>query len=231
MTETAIRRPRELSRPEARIFLQPVAAPAVLGYFALASALIIWGSWFAQGWGTEKDASSFFPFLFLFGGVGQLAAALWGYRARAAVAAALHGSWAAFFLGVGLIYLLATTHTIVVPTRGSAWPSLGQWLIYMSVIAWTTAFATLPRSPLGFLTQATLGSGAAIGAAGLLLPSSSWQQVAGWVFVAAAALSFYIGAALMLNMVYGLRALPLLRRGAAEPIQYELGDPGVKVGQ
>jgi hypothetical protein len=101
----------------------------------------------------------------------------------------------------------------------------------MSVIAWTTAFAALPRSPLGFLTQATLGSGAAIGAAGLLMPSSSWQQVAGWVFVAAAALSFYIGAALMLNMVYGLRALPLLRRGAAEPIQYELGDPGVKVGQ
>lgn len=232
MTDTAIRRPQpKLVSPQARIFLQPVAAPAVLGYFALASALIIWGSWFAQGWGVEKDASSFFPFLFLFGGVGQLAAALWGYRARAAVAAALHGSWAAFFLGLGLIYLLATTHTIVVPARGALWPSLGQWLIYMAVIAWTTALAALPRSPVGFLAQATLGSAAAIGAAGLLLPSSGWQQVAGWVFVAAGALSFYVGAALMLNMVYGMRALPLLRRGTAEPIQYEHGDPGVKVGQ
>lgn len=126
MTETAIRRPHQVPVPEARIFLQPVAAPAVLGYFALGSALIIWGSWFAQGWGTEKDASSFFPFLLLFGGLGQLAAAMWGYRARAAVASALHGSWAAFFLGVGLIYLLATTHTIAVPVRGAAWPSLGQ---------------------------------------------------------------------------------------------------------
>jgi hypothetical protein len=29
--------------------LQPVAAPAVLGYFALASALIIYGTWFADG--------------------------------------------------------------------------------------------------------------------------------------------------------------------------------------
>src|SRR5919204_2519828 len=198
--ETAIRQPR-LARPEARIFLQPIAAPAVLGYFALASALFIYGSWFAQWWGTEKDASSFFPFLLLFGGVGQLAAALWGYRARAAVAAALHGSWAAFFLGVGLIYLLATTHTIVVPARGAAWSALGQWLIYMSVVAWTTAFAALPRSRVGFMAQATLGSGAAIGAAGLLLGASGWQQVAGWVFVAAAALSFYVGAALMLNMV------------------------------
>jgi succinate-acetate transporter protein len=203
----------------------------VLGYFALGSALIIWGSWFAGGWGTQQDASSFFPFLLLFGGVGQLAAALWGYRARAAVAAALHGSWAAFFLGIGLIYLLATTDTIVVPARGAAWPALGQWLIYMSVIAWTTAVAALPRSPIGFLAQATLASGAAIGAAGLLLPSAGWQEVAGWVFVAAAALSFYLGAALMLNMVYGMRALPLLRRGATEPIEYALGDPGVKVGQ
>jgi len=93
-------------RPEARIVLQPLAAPSVLGYFALASALIVYGSWFAGGWGTEKDPESFFPFLLLFGGVGQLGAALWSYRARSAVGAALHGSWAAFWMGVGLIYLL-----------------------------------------------------------------------------------------------------------------------------
>lgn len=231
MADTAIRYRRQLDAPQARILLQPIAAPAVLGYFALGSALIIWGSWFAQGWGTEKDPASFFPFLLLFGGVGQLAAALWSYRARGAVAAALHGSWAAFFLGVALIYLLATTHTITVPVRGAAWPSLGQWLIYMSVVTWTTAFAALRHSPAGFLAQATLASGAAIGAAGLLMGSSGWQQVAGWVFVAAATFSFYIGAALMLDAVYGKVALPVLLRAGAEPVQYERGDPGVKAGQ
>jgi uncharacterized protein len=231
MAETAIRNPRRYEAPQARIFLQPIAAPAVLGYFALGSALIIWGSWFAQGWGTEKDASSFFPFLLLFGGVGQLAASLWSYRARAAVAAALHGSWAAFFLGVALIYLLATAHTITAPPRGATWPSLGQWLIYMSVVTWTTAFAALRHGPVDFLAQATLASGSAIGAAGLLLGSSGWQQVAGWVFVAAATFSFYVGAALMLDTVYGKVVLPALLRPGAEPIQYERGDPGVKVGQ
>ena len=231
MVETAIRQPRQLWTPQARIFLQPIAAPAVLGYFALGSGLIVWGSWFAQGWGTEKDPASFFPFLLLFGGVGQLAAALWSYRARAAVAAALHGSWAAFFLGVALIYLLATTHTITVPPRGAEWQPLGQWLIYMSVITWTTAIAALRHSPVGFLAQATLASGAAIGAAGLLAGSSGWQQVAGWTFVAAATFSFYVGAALMLDNVYGKVALPVMLRGAADPIEYERGDPGVKVGQ
>ena len=133
--------------------------------------------------------------------------------------------------GVALIFLLATTHTITVPSRGEAWPSLGQWLIYMSVITWTTAFAALRHSPIGFLAQATLGGGAAIGAAGLLTGSSGWQQAAGWVFVAAATFSFYVGAALMLDSVYGKVALPVLLRGGAEPIQYERGDPGVKVGQ
>lgn len=219
MMETSIRHPRPLGRPQARIFLQPIAAPSVLGYFALGSALIIWGSWFAEAWGTQKDASSFFPFLLLFGGVGQLAAAMWSYRARAAVTAALHGSWAAFFLGVALIYLLATTHTIAIPARGAEWQSLGQWLIYMSVVTWTTALAVAPRSPIGFLAQGTLGSGAAIGAAALLLGSAGWEKVAGWVFVAAATLAFCAGAALMLTS------------GGGDPVAYEHGDPGVKVGQ
>src|ERR1051325_6730080 len=101
-----------IERPDVRILLQPVAGPAVLGSFALASALFVYGLWFARGWGTEQDVSVFFPFLLFFGGIGQLGAALWGYRARNAVAAAVHGSWGAFWLGVGLIYLLATTHTI-----------------------------------------------------------------------------------------------------------------------
>jgi uncharacterized protein len=229
--ETAIRRPVRATKPEARILLQPVAAPSVLGYFALGSGLIIWGSWFAAGWGTEKDPSSFFPFLLLFAGVGQLGAALWAYRARAAVAAALHGSWAAFFMGVGLIYLLVTTGTITVPPRGDAWQSLGQWLIYMSVISLTTAFAALARNPVGFVAQAVLAAGAAFAAAGLLLPSASLQEVGGWLFVAAAVFGFYAGAALMLDSVYGIVALPLLRRGKLEPIEYAHGDPGVKVGQ
>ena len=229
--ETTLRPARRVVPPEARIMLQPLAAPSVLGYFALGSALIVYGSWFAGGWGTEKDTAAFFPFLLLFGGVGQLGAALWSYRARAAVSAALHGSWAAFWLGVGVVYLLATTKTIVVPARGDHWAALGQWLIYMSVITWTTAFAALARNPAGFLAQATLGTGSAIAAAALLTASPGWAEVGGWLFVAAAAFSFYVGAALMLDTVYGLAVLPLLRRGTADPVEFERGDPGVKVGQ
>lgn len=222
MTETALRRPRAATaerQPAARIVLTPIAAPSILGYFALASALFIYGSWLAGWWGTEKDTGAFFPFLILFGGFGQLAAALWGYRARAAVAAAVHGSWAAFFLGVGFIYLLATTHTITVPARGDVWQSLGQWLIYMAVITWTTAFAALARSIPGFVAQGVLGTGCAFAAEGFIGGSTGWQELAGWFFVIAGALAFAVGAYTMLTGAHG------------EPVQYEQGDPGVKVGQ
>jgi uncharacterized protein len=220
-----------IERPDVRILLQPVAGPAVLGSFALASALFVYGLWFARVWGTEQDVSAFFPFLLFFGGIGQLGAALWGYRARNAVAAAVHGSWGAFWLGVGLIYLLATTHTIDVPARGARWGSLGEWFLYMAIITGTTAVAALARSVAGFLAQATLTAGSAFAAAGLLGASARLESVAGWLFVAAAALSFYVGAALMVDATYGMRALPLGRDVAAEPLAYDRGDPGVKVGQ
>jgi hypothetical protein len=81
--------------PEARIFLQPIAAPSVLGYFALASGgLIIFGTWLAGSWGSSSSYTGFFEFVLLFAGIGQLAAALWSYRARDAVAASIHGAWA-----------------------------------------------------------------------------------------------------------------------------------------
>jgi hypothetical protein len=197
--------------------LQPIAAPAVLGWFALGSALIMWGSWFAGGWGKETEYQSFFPFLLFFGGFGQLGAALWSYRARAAVSAALHGSWAAFWLGLGLIYLLATTHSIGIPSRGEAWQSLGQWLIYLAVISATTAVAALARNAVAALAQAVLAAGTALAAAALLTPSAGLEHVAGWVLVAAGVVGFCAGAALML--------------GSGEPVEDTAADPGVKAGQ
>jgi hypothetical protein len=89
----------------------------------------------------------------------------------------------------------------------------------MAVITWTTAFAALPRSPIGFLAQATLATGAVIAAVSLIDGAAGWQHTAGWVFVAAATLGFGAGAALMLTS------------GGGEPVAYEHGDPGVKVGQ
>jgi succinate-acetate transporter protein len=230
---------RREAPPQARILLQPVAAPAVLGSFALASGLIVFGTWMAGAWGGALSPKTFFPFVLLFSGIGQLAAALWGFNARDAVTASINGAWAAFFLGWGVMWILGTAGTITIPALGSTDTSLGMWFMYMAVISWTTAFAALARGPGAFLAQGTLAAAATIAAPAFNSGSAGWIHAGGWVLFASAVLFFYIGAAIMLDNVYGIVVLPLLcwrggnRPGTkpAQPIEWEHGDPGVKVGQ
>jgi succinate-acetate transporter protein len=226
--------------PEARVFLQPVAAPSVLGYFGLASGLIIFGTWLAGAWGSATSYTGFFEFVLLFAGIGQLAAGLWSYRARDAVAASIHGAWGAFFTGFGIYWLVATLGTVPSPALGGVTQPVGQWFIYMAVITWTTAFAALARGPGLFVSHAVLGSAALIAAVSLITGSAGWQHGAGWVFVAAAGLAIYQGTALMLNNLFGLTVLPRLtwRRDEnlpgghpVRPLESAEGEPGVKAGQ
>jgi len=224
------------------IFLQPIAAPSVLGYFAGASGFLLFGIWLGGGIATTpQNAISLFPFLLLFSGIGQLAAAMWSYKARDAVAASIHGVWGGFWIAYGLLWLLDTTHVIALPVFGNGFAALGQWFIYMAVITFTTAFAALGRSPGQCISQATAGAAATIAAAGLIAGSSGWLQVAGWVFVAAGALFIYHATALMLDAIFGRVILPRLtwrreenRLGSPSmwPIEFEQeGEPGVKIGQ
>ena len=231
---------RDHDRIEARVLLQPIAAPTVLGWYALSAGLIIFGTWFAGAWGDATSPEGFFPFVLLFAGAGQLAAALWSYRGRDAVSAALHGSWGAFWAGWGIMWLIATAGAFTVPALGTHFASLGEWLTYMAAISLTTAVAALARSPAEFLAHLALTAASALAAAGLLLGSSGWETAAGWVFVAAAGVGIYVGTATMLANVFGMVVLPMLRwsrernipgRPAGEPVAYRQGDPGVKAGQ
>jgi succinate-acetate transporter protein len=226
--------------PEARVFLQPIAAPSVLGYFGLSSGLIIFGTWLAGAWGSAASSPGFFEFILVFAGFGQLAAALWSYRARDAVAASIHGAWGAFFTGFGFYWLTTALGTVASPALGTMNQPAGQWFIYMAVITWTTAFAALARGPGLFGTHAVLGTGALIAAVSLITGAAGWQQGAGWVFVAAAALAACQGTALMINSMFGLTILPLFtwRRDEnlpgghpVRPLEFAEGEPGVKAGQ
>lgn len=226
----------------ASIFLQPIAAPSVLGYFAGASGFVLFGIWLAGGIATTPtNAATLFPFLLLFSGVGQLGAAMWSYKARDAVAASIHGVWGGFWIAYGLLWLLDVTHVLTLPVFGHGFQPLGQWFIYMAVITFTTAFAALGRSPGQCFSQAAAGAAATIAAAGLIAGSTGWLEVSGWVFVGAGALFIYHATALMLDAIFGRVVLPHFtwRRdenafGAQPlwPIEFEHeGEPGVKVGQ
>jgi succinate-acetate transporter protein len=232
----------ETNGVRAAIFLQPIAAPSVLGDFAGASGFLLFGVWLAGGLGAApaKSGIALFPFILLFAGIGQLGAAMWSYKARDAVAASIHGAWGGFWLGYGFLWLLDAGGLVTLPVFGHGFEALGQWFIYMSVITWTTAFAALARGPGLFVAHGVAGSAAAVACAGLIGGFAGVTHAAGWVFVAASALFIYYGSALLLNAVFGRVVLPHFnwrpeenRLGAVSgaPLEYSQGEPGVKVGQ
>ncbi len=109
----------------------------------------------------------------------------------------------------------------------------------LAAITLVGALAALASNLALSLVLATLTAGSIILALAWTVPYSITVQQAGAdVRGASAAIAFYTATALMLEGSFQRRILPVghMRRGRPErarfqPIQYELGEPGVKAGQ
>src|SRR5919199_5513887 len=73
-----------------RVCLQPIAAPSVLGLFGFAGATFMVAANMAGWYGTAKSGMFLFPFAAMFGGLAQFLAGMWAFRARDALATAIH---------------------------------------------------------------------------------------------------------------------------------------------
>ncbi len=62
---------------QTRTFLQPIAAPSILGLYAFAGATLIVASHLAGWWGGPTAPVYLVPFAALFGGVAQFTAGMW----------------------------------------------------------------------------------------------------------------------------------------------------------
>src|SRR4051812_28720390 len=97
----------DFARP--RVILQPIAAPSVLGLFGFAGATFVVAANMAGWYGNAETPGYLFPFAAFFGGLAQFLAGMWAYRARDALATAMHGMWGSFWLAYGLLQLLIVT--------------------------------------------------------------------------------------------------------------------------
>jgi uncharacterized protein len=76
-----------------RINLQPIAAPSILGLYAFAGSTLMVAANMAGWYGNSETALYLIPFTTVFGGIAQFAAGMWAYKARDAIATAMHGTW------------------------------------------------------------------------------------------------------------------------------------------
>ncbi|MEV8564821.1 acetate uptake transporter [Streptomyces sp. NPDC051322] len=230
----------EAWRARSRLVLTPIAAPSILGLFGFAASTFMVASNLAEWWGDALISPIILaPFVIFFGGLAQLAAGMWAYRARDGVATAMHGTWGAFWLGWGLLTLLMAAG--ILPVGAKLTQAFGFWWIVLAVVTLFGAIAALGDNLGLFLVLILLTAGSSLLAAGILGGYHNVVLAAGWVLVASSAAAFYTAGALMLQQAFGGRViLPLgtwsLRGNlpghrASRPIDYPGGMPGAKIGQ
>jgi uncharacterized protein len=225
-----------------RVFLQPIAAPSILGLFGLAGALMMVGAWQAGWYGNAATPVTLFPFVTAFGGLAQFLAAMWSYRARDGLATAVHGTWGSYWLAFGLMFALlgfGAFPVLLAPAIGISNPGFGFWFVVLCVITALCAVAALAENLALTAMLSVLALGSAFTAIGFFAGAVWSMRVGGWLFVIAAIVALYTAAALMFEGGFGRTLLPMGKgraeampgRGRRRPLQYRFGQPGVKIGQ
>jgi len=231
--------PADVDGVPARIMLQPIAAPSVLGLYAWAATALVVGAWMAGWYGNARTPELLFPFAALVGGLAQFLAAMWSYRARDVLATAMHGTWGAFWMAYGILYALFAAATLIQPA-GIAFPGLGMWFVALAAITAVGAIAALSQSLGLFAVLTAFTAAAVLGAIAYLAGSSGAVTAAGYVFLIGALLAWYEASVMLLTASYGRVILPLGKYSREENvpgarprrlIQLAGGEPGVRIGQ
>ena len=225
-------------RTHTQISLQPVAAPSILGLFGFAAATFMVAANLAGWYGNDSTPLVLFPFAAVFGGLAQFLAGMWSYRARDGLATAMHGMWGSFWIAYGIFFLLVAVHVLPAPAAShTAQVGLGYWFIVLAAITWVGTAAAAAENAGLTLTLLTLAGGSTLLAIGWVASITSLVPIGAIVLVASAAFAFYTAAAMMLRGTFLRTVLPVGRPRTADrpvamqPIQYEFGEHGVKVGQ
>jgi uncharacterized protein len=225
-----------------RVVLQPIAAPSVLGLAGFSVATFMVASVQAKWWGAPTDFRTIAPFALTFGGIAQLLAGMWAYKARDVVATLAHGAWGAFWIAFFVLQTLQATGTL--PTVAPGAPDLvfGMWMIGLAYVTWTAAIGALMENLGIFAVLSTLALGSSFSAIGFITGGfdSGWTTLGGWLFVISAGLAWYALTAMTLMAATGRAVLPTgaYRKSAnvpgsraTRPIELEWAEPGIKQGQ
>jgi hypothetical protein len=231
----------ELSwRSRARITLTPIAAPSILGLFGFMVATLMVGAWQAGWYGNAQTSLVLWPFALFFGGVAQLAASVFSFRARDGVAVAVHGAWGSFWIAWGVLQLLVATHVLAPIVFGETSVAFGFWFIGLALVTGSVAIAGLGQSVGVFAVTGVLAVGSGFTAAGFVAGSLTTLRVGGWLFVISAGIAWLVATAMMLEASFGRTIIPLGKYSKAanvpgqaptHPIEFRNGMPGVRVGQ
>ncbi len=217
-----------------QVFLQPVAAPSILGLFGFAGATFMVAAHMAGWYGTSYTPMLLFPFVALFGGLAQFLAGMWAYKARDGLATAMHGTWGSFWMAYGFLYLLAALGYVTIPAGAIVFQELAFWFVVLAVTTWAGTWAAFAENASMALFLAFLAAGSTLSAIGFMYGLPTVNLAAAYCFIVSAIIAWYTATALLLNSTFGREVLSLGKFSHAEEkpkVAFGVSEPGVQHGQ
>ena len=214
----------------AQIYLQPIAAPSVLGLFGFAGATFIVAAHMAHWYGGANTDLYLASFAATFGGLAQFMAGMWAFKARDTVATAMHGMWGAFWIAYGILQYQFVSGELHRPM--GAFAALGYWFIVLAAITWMCAWAASAENSVVATVLVFLAAGSTVAAIGELVGMEGLRVIAGYLFIISAIVAWYAASAMMLEGAFHRK---VLRSGKSVNHEAALvpgvGEPGVIRGQ
>ena len=218
----------------AQAFLQPIAAPSILGLYGFAGATFMVAANLAHWYGGPTSPHFLFPFAAFFGGLAQFMAGMWGYRARDGLATAMHGMWGSFWMAYGVLNLLFAIGVLTPPNPDGLFVELGYWFIALAVITWIGTWVATTSNGALTAVLGFLAAGSTAMAIASLTAIGGWATLAGWLFIISAVIACYTATALMTEGAFGHSVLPVFKSSRATltpAYSVGVGEPGVRHGQ
>jgi len=197
--------------PNVHIFLRPMAPPGALGLAGFAGSTWIVATWIAGWWGSSTSATLFFPFVFMFGGVGQFIAGIMGYWARDSLVTVIHTVWGSFWISVGLLYAFVAAGAVNTPDIHGEFEELATWLVVMTAFTWICAVAAVSRDLVLMITYtlmaigSTIGLGAYYSSPGERGSTTAGVKAAAYFWIFSAIVAWYRVAVYLFEEAFGVR--------------------------
>ena len=218
--------------PRAEVWLQPLAAPSILGLYGFAASTFMVAANMAHWYGNDRSSLYLAPFAAVFGGLAQFLAGMWAYRVRDGLATAMHGMWGSFWIAYGILNLGFVNGALKQPS--GSFPEFGFWFIGLAAITWAGTVGALAANAALVSVLGFLAAGSTCAAIGFITGAGAATVAAGWLFIISAILAWYTATGLMLEGSFGRPILPLGKTKlakAAELFNPGVGEPGVMHGQ
>ncbi|KAI7217835.1 hypothetical protein KC333_g3951 [Hortaea werneckii] len=225
--------------PNVSIFLKPIAPPAALGLAGFAGSTFITASWIAGWWGNSESPTIFFPFVAFWGGLSQFIAGLMGFAARDILVTIINTMWGAFWMSIGVIYLLVAIGSLPAHSIYEQFPELASWFVVLAFFTWSCAFAAVARDVILATLLFFLAIGSTI-ACSLFNPESARGNIkaAAYFWIFSAILAWWRSTVYLVEEAYGAdskvtKFFPIFRtpwEKKASWVISGIGEPGVKRG-